>query len=140
MSELPALAAALSIEHQVIYGYGVLGARLDKAPRRYAVTALAVHLARRDQLESLIRARGGTPAPAAPAYLTPHITGERDATTFAAHLEDACAAASWDLVASSAAGSSVRTLAVGWLSDAATRAAHWRGNFEAAPALPGKPG
>ena len=139
MTELEALASALAVENQVVYGYGVLGARLDKAPRHYALATLEVHLARRDQLELLIRARGGTPQAAAPAYATPHITGERDAALLAAKLEDACAGATWDLVAASAARSQVRTLAVGWISDAAVRAAHWRGNVQADPALPGKP-
>ena len=139
MTELEALASALAIENQVVYGYGVVGARLDKAPRHYALATLEVHLARRDQLELLIRARGGTPQPAAPAYTTPHITGERDAALLAAKLEDACAGAAWDLVAGSVGRSQVRTLAVGWISDAAIRAAHWRGNTLPDPALPGMP-
>ena len=140
MTELAALAAALAVENQVIYGYGLLGARLGKEPQRYALTTLDVHLARRDQLQALIRARGGTPAAAAPAYQTPRLRGEHAATALAAKLEDGCAGAAWDLITSTAAGDAVRALAVGWLSDAALRAAHWRGTAQPDPAFPGKPG
>jgi hypothetical protein len=140
VTELEALSAALAVENEVIYGYGALGPRLGKEPRRYALATLDVHRARRDQLQRLIQSHGGSPAPAAPSYQTPRISGERDATTLAAKLEDGCAGASWDLIASTAAATPARTMAVGWLSDAAVRAAHWRSTTQQDPVFPGKPG
>jgi hypothetical protein len=144
MTELDALQAALATEHEVVYGYGVVGAQITGAQitgdsRRYAVASLDAHLTRRDQLAQLIGRQGATPTPAAPAYVVPKLRGEQDAASLAARLEDASAGAAWDVVVVSTGGDAARRLAVSWLTDAAIRAAHWRGTREADPALPGRP-
>ena len=58
MSELSALQSALAVEREVVYGYGVLGARLSLRARAYAITSLNVHRARRDSLARLVGSAG----------------------------------------------------------------------------------
>jgi hypothetical protein len=139
ITELDALQAALAVEHQVVYGYGVLGARINRGPRRYAIASLNAHRVRRDSIESMILAAHATPTPSAAAYLTPTLRGEHDAAGFGARLEDGSAGAAWDLVVASASSSKARAFAVAWLSDAAIRGAHWRGTSVADPPMPGQP-
>jgi hypothetical protein len=133
-----ALAAALVVEHQAIYGYGVAGAHLGGRPRADALAALDVHRLRRDRLAALLGNAGATPPAAAPAYALP--SPVRDgvaATALCATLEDACAGAAWDLAAASPARSAARDLAVRWLAQADAAAVGWRG--APGPALPGQP-
>ncbi len=66
VSELEAAQAALSAEHAAVYGYGVVGARLDGDRRAEAAAAHAAHRARRDALDRTVRDLGGTPAAAPP--------------------------------------------------------------------------
>jgi hypothetical protein len=136
VTELDALQAALAAEHATIYGYGVAGANLRGADRRYAVSALTAHLRIRDQLTAVITSRHASPVVAEPAYRLPMpVTDRPSARALAAHLEEGSAGSQWDLVEASAAGGHVRSLAIGWLSGAAVRGAHWG----AQQALPGQP-
>jgi hypothetical protein len=136
MTDLEALQAALAAEHATIYGYGVAGATLRGPDRNYAVSALTAHQRIRDQLTAVITARHASPVVAEPAYRLPMpVTGRTSARALAAHLEEGGAGTQWDLVGASAAGSHIRSLAIGWLSAAAVRAAHWG----ARQALPGQP-
>ena len=133
---LTALQAALDAENAAIYGYGVAGAFLRGGDRAYAAASLAVHVLVRDRLTALISAHHGQPTPAQPAYRLPApVASARTARDLAAHLEQGVAGAHWDLVAATAAGSNLRALAIGWISDAAVREAHWG----ARQALPGQP-
>jgi hypothetical protein len=139
MTVAEALAAAVAVEHQVVYGYGLAGARLRGHDRAVALAALDAHRARRDELEALLTRHGSTPPPAAPAYAAPFPV--RDATSaraLCASLEDGCAGAAWDLVAASAPDTTERFAAVGWLAVAAVAASTWHGG-KAASALPGQP-
>lgn len=135
-----ALAAAVSTEDQVIYGYGVAGAHLRGRDRASASAAFDAHRLRREQLIRLLRrARGVAPLPA-PAYAVPFpVTGAADARRLAAVLEDGCCGAAWDLAAAATAADPARTLAVTWLAQAAGAAATWRADPAADPALPGQP-
>jgi hypothetical protein len=136
MTELEALQAALAAEHATIYGYGVAGATLRGSDRRYAVSALTAHQRIRDQLIALITGHHASPVVAEPAYRLPMpVTDRSSARALAAHLEQGGAGSQWDLVAASSAGGHIRSLAIGWLSGAAVRAAHWG----ARQALPGQP-
>jgi hypothetical protein len=141
MTETQALAAAVGVEHQVVYGYGLAGAHLAGRDRAFALAALDAHRARRDQLEALLIGVGATPPPAAPAYVPPvAVDDPASARTLCALLEDGCAGAAWDLVAASGAATTSRSLAVSWLTDAASAASGWRGGASpAAPPLPGQP-
>jgi hypothetical protein len=136
VTDLQALQAALAAEHAVIYGYGVVGARVNGADRTYATHALAAHIDLRDRLSALVSALHARPAQALPAYRLPSpVTDAAAARDLAAHLEQGAAGTLWDLVAASPAASHLRSLAIGWLSDTAVRAAHWG----ARQALPGQP-
>jgi hypothetical protein len=136
MTLVEALQAALSVEQQVVYGYGALGAHLTGPLESFAVSCLAAHLAHRDALVALVTATGATPVAASPAYQLPfRVTSRASARRLAVRLEQASAGASWDLVASSDAGSSPRRSGVGWLTDAAVRLERWGAEL----ALPGQP-
>ena len=135
-----ALSAAVSVEHQVVYGYGVAGAQLRGRARAQAIDALTAHRLRRDQLAQLLAARQVTPPVAAVAYALPFpVHDAAAAQQLCVRLEQACTGAAWDLVAASAAASDVRKVGVPWITDAATRLAAWAGAAGVVPALPGQP-
>jgi len=134
----PLLAALLAAEHAAIYGYGVLGARLDDATRRTALTAYDSHRARRDQLAALLRSTGESPAPPAAGYDVATPTREA-ALALAVRLEEGLSLRWRDLVAGTD-DRALRTLAVGGLQETAVRAATWRvlaGGSAITVALPG---
>lgn len=137
------LQTAVAVEHQVVYGYGLAGARLTGRARRLALAALDAHATVRDALVAVLAHAGVAPTPAAPAYRPPFaVTDTPSALRLAVHLEDAAAGAAWDLVAAAAGGTDARRLAVGWLADSAVRDAQWRSlaGEPPEPALPGQPG
>jgi hypothetical protein len=139
MTEGDALAAAVTVTQQVVYGYGVAGAHLTGRDRRAARRALDAHLTRRDRLAGLLTRVGSSPPVASPAYALPFpVTDAVSARRLCAGLEDGCAGAAWDLVAAAGAGTAARVLGVTWLADAATAAATWR-DGSPSPALPGQP-
>jgi hypothetical protein len=85
---------------------------------------------------TLVKALHGKPVAAQPAYQLPQpVVDQTSARALAAHLETGAAGSLWDLVAASPPGGRLRSLAIGWLSEAAVRAAHWG----ARQALPGQP-
>jgi hypothetical protein len=140
VTETEALVAAIDVENQAVYGYGLAGARFTGGDRARALSALDTHRARRDGLVALLVHLGATPPVAAPAYTPP--TPVRDATSaraLCAALEDACTGAAWDLVTASGPESPSRALAVTWLDEAAVAAATWRGVAAPNPAMPGQP-
>jgi hypothetical protein len=138
MIQTAALAAAVTVEQQVIYGYGVAGAHLVGADRRAALAALGAHRVRRDQLAALLRPAAAPVA--APAYALPFpVTDPASARRLCAELEDGSAGAAWDLAAAAGPGRPARGLAVAWLADAAGRGAQWRAGQGTNPALPGAP-
>src|SRR5664279_663452 len=120
------LQTVLAGEHAAIYGYGVAGAALAGGQRSRALSEFTSHRIRRDQLEALIRARGGQPVAAAPSYVLPApVTSAADAVVLATLLEERLAAVWADAVAGLAGD--LRALAVGGLRDCAVSAARWRG-------------
>ncbi len=132
------LEVLLEAEHAAVYGYGVLGARLDDDTRRLALLAYDSHRARRDQLAARLRERGGDPGPPPPAYDVA-VAGVDDALVLAVRLEEGLALRWRDLVAGTDERA-LRTLAVTGLQECAVRAAQWRrraGTLPATVALPG---
>ena len=84
-----ALALALAAEHAAIFGYGVVGARLDRAGQTAARQAESAHRDRRDALLVRLVAASASPPPAAPAYALPFPVSDRDsALRLAVHLEE----------------------------------------------------
>jgi Domain of unknown function (DUF4439) len=133
---LAALQNALAAEHATVYGYGVVGAHLRGSSRQYALDALDAHLEQRDRLIASVTALGATPVAALPAYQLPFpVETAGSAEDLAATLEQGSASATWALIAASAPDSPTRRVAIGWLSEAALRAAYWGG----AEAMPGRP-
>jgi len=88
------LVAALAAEHAAIFGYGVLGARLDAATVSLAVQAEGAHRSRRDALLLRLTGKGTNPPAAEPAYALPHpVTNQPSALRLAVVIEERTAAA-----------------------------------------------
>ncbi|MFD7900498.1 ferritin-like domain-containing protein [Streptomyces sp. NPDC059568] len=131
---LAAAQAALAAEHAAVYGYGVVGGRVDGDRRGEADAAYTAHRARRDALARTVRDLGGKPAVAAPAYALPFAVPDAAAAVrLAAELEDRIAGVYSDLVR--AAEGPLRREAAGALREAAVRAVRWRGTGVAFPGL-----
>ncbi|MFI8105005.1 ferritin-like domain-containing protein [Streptomyces sp. NPDC086023] len=131
---LAAAQAALAAEHAAVYGYGVVGARTGESRTAEARRAYAAHHARRDELARTVRELGGTPRPSEAAYALPApVRTPADAELLAAGIEDRIAGAYSDLVR--AAEGPLRLRAAAALSEAALRAARWRGGGVAFPGL-----
>jgi hypothetical protein len=132
--ELAAVEAALAAEHAAVYGYGVVGGRVDAGREDEARAAYDAHRARRDALHRAVRDLGGRPAPAAAAYALPFaVPDSAAAVRLAAVLEDRVAAVYADLVRETA-GQRRREAATA-LREAAVRASRWRGASSAFPGL-----
>ena len=136
--ETDALEKLLVTEHQAVWAYGVIGARLDDARRPRALAAYDAHRLLRDELLTLLRARSlPTPGPALAYDLT--VTDPRSAVQQAIRVEDALCVRWRDLVASTDAAD-LRRLAVRGLSEAAVRAVRWRQSGGVAPVTVPFPG
>ncbi|MFF9689860.1 ferritin-like domain-containing protein [Streptomyces sp. NPDC014623] len=131
---LRAAQAALAAEHAAVYGYGVLGGRLEDSRRSDATAAGDAHRARRDALTRTVRDLGGTPVAAHAAYTLPFaVRDPATAMRLAAVLEDRVAGVYSDLVR--AAPGPARQDAAAALREAAVRAVRWRGTGVAFPGL-----
>ncbi|WP_073947678.1 ferritin-like domain-containing protein [Streptomyces kebangsaanensis] len=131
---LEALQAALAAEHAAVYGYGVVGGRVQESRRTEARAAYDAHRARRDALVRVVRDLGGRPVAAAAAYALPFpVPDSTAAVRFAAELEERVAGVYSDLVRASTGER--RREAAGALREAAVRAVRWRGESVAFPGL-----
>lgn len=132
------LTSLLEAEHAAVYGYGVLGARLDAQARRLALLAYDSSRARRDQLVARLRERGGDPEPPPPAYDVA-VASEREALALAVLLEEGLAVRWRDLVGGTDERP-LRELALAGLQESAVRAAQWRKQAGTSPATVALPG
>jgi hypothetical protein len=129
-----AVQAALAAEHAAVYGYGVVGGRIDSSRQVEARGAYDAHRARRDALRREVRDLGGEPEPAAAAYALPFaVPDSAAAVRLAAELEDRLAGVYADLVR--AGQGARRREAAAALREAAVRSARWRGGSVAFPGL-----
>ena len=136
--EVDLLTVLLEAEHAVVYGYGVLGARLDDDTRRTALAAFDVHRSRRDALAAALVRRGASAPAAEPAYDV-EVADAAGARALAVRLEEGMAVRWRDLVGGSD-DAELRRLALAGLQETAVRAATWRRLAGTAPvtvALPG---
>ncbi|MFB6630616.1 ferritin-like domain-containing protein [Streptomyces sp. NPDC056362] len=134
MSALVAAQAALAAEHAAVYGYGVVGGRIDAGRRAEATAAYEAHRARRDALRRTVRDLGGAPVAAEAAYGLPFpVTDPAGAVRLAAVLEDRVAGVYSDLVR--ATEGRARGEAAAALREAAVRAVRWRGSDVTFPGL-----
>lgn len=138
MNTATALAAVLDIEHQAIYAYGVLGAKLDSATRPLALAAYDAHRVRRDLVLALLRSLH-LPMPGPAASYDLMVTDQSQAVSVAVRVETETGIRWRDLVASTD-DVAVRQLAVSALTDTAVRAVNWRVRAGAAPAAIALPG
>ncbi|MGV9567775.1 ferritin-like domain-containing protein [Streptomyces sp. NPDC003480] len=132
--ELAALQAALDAEHAAVYGYGVVGGRVQRSRRAEAQAAYDAHRARRDELVRAVRDLGGTPEAAAAGYALPFpVPDSAAAVRLAAELEERVAGVYADLVRASTGAR--RRSAAEALREAAVRAVRWSGESVAFPGL-----
>lgn len=132
------LQTALSAEHAAVYGYGVLGARLDRSDRSAALTAFDSHRGRRDQLAARVGERGALPVVAAAGYDVT-VADAAAALLLAARLEDGMGLRWRDLLGGTD-DPALRALGLAGLTETAVRAAGWKLLAGATPvtvALPG---
>ena len=133
------LSGLLEATHAAVYGYGVLGARLDAATRPAAQAAVSAHRARRDRLAAQLREAGAEPPEPAVAYEVA-VTGQADALALAVRLEEGLSVRWRDLVGATD-DRALRRLAVDGLTETAVRAASFRALLGARPptvAVPGR--
>lgn len=129
-----AVQTALAAEHATVYGYGVVGGRIESSRQEEARGAYDAHRARRDALRREVRDLGGEPEPAAAAYALPFaVPDSAAAVRLAAELEDRLAGVYADLVRVSEG--TRRREAADVLREAAVRAVRWRGSSVAFPGL-----
>ena len=141
MNGASALAAAMMAEHEAIFGYGVVGAHLDRAGQDTARAAETAHRARRDAVALRLTAGSTKPPAAQPAYTLPFDVTNRDsALRLAIALEEHTAAAWRRALAETTGGD--RRLAVEALMESATQATRWRRTAGVQPStvpFPGAP-
>ena len=129
-----ALQAALAAEHAAVYGYGIAGAHLTGGSQATAQQYWTAHRDARDELISMITARGMVPVAALAYYDLPFpVTGAASAAALAAHLEDGTAAGYLAVVA--VQDQLLRAFGATALQPCALRAARWRGSTVAFPGL-----
>lgn len=135
-ADVEKLRGALAAEHAVLYAYGLLGARTSGSLRDKMSAAFDAHRARRDQLRTLITARGGRPVEADPSYALPFFPSDQAlATKLAVRLEAGVTAAYLELAA--AQDSDLRRYAALAMQEAVTRSYAFRPAQP--PAFPGMP-
>ncbi|MFI1798680.1 ferritin-like domain-containing protein [Streptomyces sp. NPDC020379] len=131
---LDAAQAALAAEHAAVYGYGVVGARVDEPHAALAREAYDAHRVRRDAMSRAVRDLGGTPEAAAAGYALPFAVSDAAAAVrLGAELESRVADVYADLVRD--ATGALRRDAAAALREAAVRAVRWRGGSVAFPGL-----
>jgi hypothetical protein len=115
------MVVALRAEHAAIFGYGVLGARLDAAQSLLALQAEDAHRSRRDALILLLTQKGVTAPAADSTYALPFpVKDQPSALKLAIHIEERTTAA-WRAVVAETNGDE-RRMALAGLTDCAVRA------------------
>lgn len=132
MSRVDDLQAWLALEHEAVWTYGVIGARV-RALAEPARTSYDAHRAVRDRLTAVLSADGARPVGPGLGYGNGRINGRRAARTTAVDIEHRIAAACVRLVGS--AGGRTRETAVDGLRRAALAALDWGDRPRAFPGL-----
>lgn len=138
MTDDQLLTAVLVAEHAAVFGYGVLGARLDDAGRDLARTAADSHRARRDLLSSALRDRSADVVATEPAYDVA-VASAAEGLGLAVRLEEGVAQRWRDLL-DGTDDLDLRRVGLAGLQETAVRATQWRllaGLSPATVALPG---
>jgi hypothetical protein len=135
-----ALAAALTTEHAVIYGYGIVSAHCAPEVNTLVSAALTQHRLRRDQAITMLAGRSVTAPVAAAGYQLPMpVNTATDAVRLAVRMEKDTEVA-WRAVIEQAQGPQDRGFAVTALTQSAVLAARWKqvdGDWPITTAFPG---
>jgi Domain of unknown function (DUF4439) len=120
-----ALCAALTTEHSVIYGYGIVSAHCDPDQNSLVSYSLNQHRQRRDQVIAMLSGRSVKAPVAAAGYQLPMpVNNPTDANRLAARMEKDTEVA-WRAVLEQAQTPEDRTFAVTALTQSAVLAARW---------------
>jgi hypothetical protein len=121
-----ALSAALSNEHAVIYGYGIVSSHCAPAVNALVSSALNQHRQRRDQVIASLTGRSVKAPVAAAGYQLPMpVNTPSDAVQLAVRMEKDTEAA-WRAVIEQAQNEQDRTTAVAALTQSAVLSAKWK--------------
>jgi hypothetical protein len=135
-----ALGAALSNEHAVIYGYGIVSAHCQPDVNTLVSSAIAEHRRRRDQVIAMLSGRSVNAPVAAAGYQLPMpVNSPTDAAQLAVQMEKDTQAA-WRAVLESADSADDRKFGVTALTQSAVLSARWKqtlGNWPITTAFPG---
>jgi phosphoribosylcarboxyaminoimidazole (NCAIR) mutase len=120
-----ALCAALTTEHAVIYGYGIVSAHSPPDVNSLVTYALNQHRERRDQVIAMLAGRSVSAPVAAAGYQLPMpVNNATDAARLAVRMENDTEVA-WRAVIEQAQTSQDREFGVTALSQSAVLAARW---------------
>lgn len=135
-----ALCAALSTEHAVIYGYGIVSARCQPDVNSLVSFALNQHRVRRDQVIAMLTGRSVSAPVAAAGYQLPMpINNATDANRLAVRMENDTEVA-WRAVIEQAQSPDDRKFGVTALTQSAVLSARWKqvvGDWPITTAFPG---
>jgi hypothetical protein len=135
-----ALFAALTNEHAVIYGYGIVSAHCEPDVNNLVSFALNQHRQRRDRVIATLASRSVTAPVAAAGYQLPMpVNTAADAVRLAARMEKDTEMA-WRAVIEQAQSSPDRTFGVTALTQSAVLFARWKqalGEWPITTAFPG---
>ena len=135
-----ALCAALTTEHSVIYGYGIVSAHCQPDANSLVSFALNQHRQRRDQVIAMLAARSVSAPVAAAGYQLPMpVNNPTDATRLAVRMEKDTELA-WRAVIEQAQDPQDRRFGVTALTQSAVLTARWKqalGDWPITTAFPG---
>ena len=138
--DIGALFDALTTEHAVIYGYGLVSAHSTVDNNELVSVALAEHRARREAVIATLTQRSVKVPLSAPGYQLPMtVDSPADAARLAVRMEDDCADA-WRAVMEQASSGEDRTFGLTALTQSAVMAARWRAVLGAWPVTEAFPG
>ena len=131
---------ALTGEHGVIYGYGLVSAHSTPDANDLVSASLAGHRELREEAIARLIARNVTPPMPAVGYQLPFVVNDpTDAAKLAVRMEEDSATA-WRAVLEQAKAGDDRELAVTALKQCAVTAAKWRGVLGVVPTTVAFPG
>ena len=132
MTRLDDLQTWLALEHEAVWLYGMIGARVDGLARP-ARTSYDAHRVVRDRLLTFVDAAEGDPVGPALTYGDQRLDSAKDARAAASNVEERIAAASVTLFGHS--GRDDRQFAMSGLRRAALAALDWGAPVRAFPGL-----
>lgn len=135
-----ALCAALTTEHAVIYGYGIVSAHCEPDVNSLVSSALNQHRERRDRVITMLAGRSVSAPVAAAGYQLPMpVNNPTDAARLAVRMEKDTEVA-WRAVVEQAQTSQDRGFGVTALTQSAVLSARWKkvlGDWPITTAFPG---